>query len=46
MADHAKKSWVMMFLRSVVFPEPVMPRTIPCITRIRSGQSQGLPCMS
>ena len=38
-----KRSWVMMFLRSVVLPEPVAPNTTDCITRVASGQNQGLP---
>jgi len=37
---------VMMFFRSVVLPEPVAPKTTDCITRVASGQNQGLPCTS
>jgi len=31
----------MMFRNSVVLPVPVIPSTIACITRTRSGQYQG-----
>ena len=37
---------LMMFFRRVVLPEPVAPNTTDCITRVASGQNQGLPCTS
>ena len=33
----------MMLRSNVVLPVPVMPRTIACMTRTRSGQYQGWP---
>jgi hypothetical protein len=34
-ADRRAMSWVLIFLRNVVFSEPVIPKTIPCMTRYR-----------